>query len=57
MASSFIVFISMDGLTLKDFEKYNCRDVVRLCQPTYKKEALEKLNIKVHVIAIIATLY
>ncbi|KAI3662444.1 hypothetical protein MP638_003584 [Amoeboaphelidium occidentale] len=33
---------------IKDFEKYNCKDVVRLCQPTYKKEALEKLNIKVH---------
>ncbi|ORX88744.1 phosphatases II [Basidiobolus meristosporus CBS 931.73] len=36
------------ALYLKEFEKYNVVDVVRVCEPTYSKELLEKKNITVH---------
>ncbi|ORX97972.1 phosphatases II [Basidiobolus meristosporus CBS 931.73] len=35
-------------LYLKEFEKYHVIDVVRVCEPTYSKEPLERKNIAVH---------
>ena len=36
-------------LYIKELEKNNVKDVVRVCEATYSKEKLEELGIKVHV--------
>lgn len=33
---------------IKDFQRYNVTDVVRVCEPTYSADTLERSGIKIH---------
>ncbi|RKP26525.1 protein-tyrosine phosphatase-like protein, partial [Syncephalis pseudoplumigaleata] len=35
-------------LYMKEFERYNVTDIVRVCEPTYRRTRLEELGYRVH---------